>query len=66
MVSPGDHQALKATVNALYRKYLTSNQSDKEISFVRADPLEKYSRRQLTGELAQLLEKVSYTCSKKQ
>lgn len=65
VVSPGDRPALKTTIKKLYNEYLNARPDDKECFFVGTVPPDKYSRRQLTGELSKLLEKVGATCGKK-
>jgi glycosyltransferase involved in cell wall biosynthesis len=58
VVSPDDRQALKDVINRLYARWLSPCQSAKEYTSMAAAP-PGYSRRQLTAELALLLEKVS-------
>ena len=60
VLPPDDHQKLKETINALYHKYLTAGQHNKNFSSVRNGPPPRYSQRRLASELAGLLEKTNY------
>jgi glycosyltransferase involved in cell wall biosynthesis len=65
VVPPGDQQALKGTIRALYTRYLRSGQDDRDRSSLEDTPPTKYSRRHLTEVLVGHLEKVCYKCSEK-
>jgi glycosyltransferase involved in cell wall biosynthesis len=59
VVAPGDREALKEVIKKFYASWLIPHQSTREYPFMEAVPPSGYSRRQLTAELALLLEEVS-------
>lgn len=66
VISPDDHLELKMRVEALYQKYLTTNERNNKNSLIGTTSRIKYNRRHLTQELAHFLEQASHQCAKNQ